>query len=138
MGFAFKAAIAQLAARRSHNPKVVSSILTGRISTNRQYVAFVATNEEYFAFGRGISQTGWARQFRTRSTHLTRNAVSEDRTHDLRIMRPTRCQLRYSRLLNAPTQTRAKRCNQNSCENIRRRSTCACSTRVCAGKQFYY
>ena len=50
MGFAFKAAIAQLAARRSHNPKVVSSILTGRISTNRQYVAFVATNEKYFAF----------------------------------------------------------------------------------------
>ena len=27
-----QAAIAQLAARRSHNPKVVSSILTGRIS----------------------------------------------------------------------------------------------------------
>jgi hypothetical protein len=27
----FQAAIAQLAARRSHNPKVVSSILTGRI-----------------------------------------------------------------------------------------------------------
>ena len=25
------------------------------------------------------------------------NAASEDRTHDLRIMRPTRCQLRYSR-----------------------------------------
>ena len=31
MGFAFKAAIAQLAARRSHNPKVVSSTLTGRM-----------------------------------------------------------------------------------------------------------
>ena len=28
----FQAAIAQLVARRSHNPKVVSSILTGRIS----------------------------------------------------------------------------------------------------------
>jgi hypothetical protein len=27
----FQAAIAQLVARRSHNPKVVSSILTGRI-----------------------------------------------------------------------------------------------------------
>ena len=27
-------------------------------------------------------------------------AASEDRTHDLRIMRPTRCQLRYSRLRN--------------------------------------
>ena len=26
------------------------------------------------------------------------NAASEDRTHDLRVMRPTRCQLRYSRL----------------------------------------
>ena len=26
-----------------------------------------------------------------------RNAASEDLTHDLRIMRPTRCQLRYSR-----------------------------------------
>ena len=26
------------------------------------------------------------------------NAVSEDRAHDLRIMRPTRCQLRYHRL----------------------------------------
>ena len=25
------------------------------------------------------------------------NAASEDRTHDLRIMRPTRCQLRYRR-----------------------------------------
>ena len=32
----------------------------------------------------------------------------------------------------------ARRCNQNSCENIRRRSTCACFTHVCAGKQFYY
>jgi hypothetical protein len=31
----FKAAIAQLAARRSHNPKVVSSILTRRIFTRR-------------------------------------------------------------------------------------------------------
>ena len=29
---------------------------------------------------------------------LTQNAVSEDRTHDLRIMRPTRYQLRYHRL----------------------------------------
>ena len=30
--------------------------------------------------------------------HLRKeNAVSEDRTHDLRIMRPTRCQLRYHR-----------------------------------------
>ena len=29
-GLHFQAAIAQLAARRSHNPKVVSSILTGR------------------------------------------------------------------------------------------------------------
>ena len=28
----------------------------------------------------------------------SQNAASEDRTHDLRIMRPTRCQLRYSRL----------------------------------------
>ena len=28
----------------------------------------------------------------------TRNAVSEDRAHDLRIMRPTRYQLRYDRL----------------------------------------
>ncbi len=27
-----------------------------------------------------------------------KDAASEDRTHDLRIMRPTRCQLRYSRL----------------------------------------
>ena len=26
-----------------------------------------------------------------------KNAASEDRTHDLRIMRPTRCQLRYRR-----------------------------------------
>ena len=30
------------------------------------------------------------------------NAASEDRTHDLRIMRPTRCQLRYSRLNVCP------------------------------------
>ena len=29
------------------------------------------------------------------------NAVSEDRTHDLRIMRPTRCQLRYHRSVSA-------------------------------------
>ena len=28
---------------------------------------------------------------------LGKDAVSEDRTHDLRIMRPTRCQLRYHR-----------------------------------------
>ena len=28
---------------------------------------------------------------------LAKNAASEDRTHDLRIMRPTRCQLRYRR-----------------------------------------
>ena len=28
----------------------------------------------------------------------TSSAVSEDRTHDLRIMRPTRCQLRYHRM----------------------------------------
>jgi hypothetical protein len=27
----------------------------------------------------------------------TKHAASEDRTHDLRIMRPTRCQLRYRR-----------------------------------------
>ena len=27
------------------------------------------------------------------------NAAGEDRTHDLRIMRPTRCQLRYCRLV---------------------------------------
>ena len=31
-------------------------------------------------------------------TKLEGNAVSEDRTHDLRIMRPTRYQLRYHRL----------------------------------------
>ena len=30
--------------------------------------------------------------------HLSTNAASEDRTHDLGIMRPTRYQLRYSRL----------------------------------------
>ena len=29
------------------------------------------------------------------------NAASEDRTHDLRIMRPTRCQLRYRRSMHA-------------------------------------
>jgi hypothetical protein len=29
---------------------------------------------------------------------LIKYAVSEDRSHDLRIMRPTRCQLRYHRL----------------------------------------
>ena len=33
--YTIQAAIAQLAARRSHNPKVVSSILTGRISSIR-------------------------------------------------------------------------------------------------------
>ena len=45
-----------------------------------------------------------------RSRHLAaqpvsdlENAASEDRTHDLRIMRPTRCQLRYSRLEMYPT-----------------------------------
>ena len=31
----------------------------------------------------------------------TSTAVSEDRTHDLRIMRPTRCQLRYHRMQDA-------------------------------------
>ena len=30
-------------------------------------------------------------------TNVAQTAVSEDRTHDLRIMRPTRCQLRYDR-----------------------------------------
>ena len=30
-------------------------------------------------------------------TTVQKNAVSEDRTHDLRIMRPTRYQLRYHR-----------------------------------------
>ncbi len=34
------------------------------------------------------------------------NAVSEDRTHDLRIMRPTRCQLRYHRLCLRSTCSR--------------------------------
>ena len=33
-----------------------------------------------------------------RDTTFRKGAASEDRTHDLRIMRPTRCQLRYSRL----------------------------------------
>ena len=33
----------------------------------------------------------------------SKDAASEDRTHDLRIMRPTRCQLRYSRLDAYPT-----------------------------------
>ena len=32
------------------------------------------------------------------------NAASEDRTHDLKIMRPTRCQLRYRRQCRHPTQ----------------------------------
>ena len=32
------------------------------------------------------------------------NAASEDRTHDLRIMRPTRCQLRYRRQCRHPTR----------------------------------
>jgi hypothetical protein len=44
----------------------------------------------------------------------SRNAASEDRTHDLRIMRPTRYQLRYSRLiwarLRAHNMTTAARC----------------------------
>ena len=31
-------------------------------------------------------------------SHTMTNAASEDRTHDLRIMRPTRYQLRYRRL----------------------------------------
>ena len=37
---------------------------------------------------------------KSRTCHLfyIENAVSEDRTHDLRIMRPTRYQLRYHRL----------------------------------------
>ena len=34
-----------------------------------------------------------------RGTKNTSNAASEDRTHDLGIMRPTRYQLRYSRLI---------------------------------------
>ena len=34
-----------------------------------------------------------------RGTKDTSNAASEDRTHDLGIMRPTRYQLRYSRLI---------------------------------------
>ena len=32
-----------------------------------------------------------------RDTTFRKSAASEDRTHDLRIMRPTRCQLRYRR-----------------------------------------
>ena len=34
--------------------------------------------------------------------HRRSNAVSEDRAHDLRIMRPTRCQLHYHRLIRLP------------------------------------
>jgi hypothetical protein len=37
----------------------------------------------------------------------TENAASEDRTHDLRIMRPARYQLRYRRYGNSPTQMSA-------------------------------
>ncbi len=35
---------------------------------------------------------------RFRPVILVSNAASEDQTHDLRIMGPTRCQLRYRRL----------------------------------------
>ena len=38
----------------------------------------------------------------------SKNAAGEDRTHDLRIMRPTRCQLRYCRHAN---MTKWKRCS---------------------------
>ena len=37
-------------------------------------------------------------------TTVQTNAVSEDRTHDLRIMRPTRYQLRYHRHVPEPTK----------------------------------
>ena len=40
-------------------------------------------------------------KFARRARGAITNAASEDRTHDLRIMRPTRYQLRYSRVLSA-------------------------------------
>jgi hypothetical protein len=38
-------------------------------------------------------------------TTVQENAVSEDRAHDLRIMRPTRYQLRYHRHVLKPTES---------------------------------
>ena len=51
-------------------------------------------------------------------------AAGEDRTHDLRIMRPTRCQLRYCRPDSAA--------GQRQCLSIRLRPNCSCA-RVCRG-----
>ena len=62
--------------------------------------------------GRHTEPRARAPRSRRRATKR-KNAASEDRTHDLRIMRPTRCQLRYSRLTQAmgePLFWRLNRC----------------------------
>ena len=43
-------------------------------------------------------------ELETKPTTVQTNVVSEDRTHDLRIMRPTRYQLRYHRHVPRPTK----------------------------------
>ena len=45
----------------------------------------------------GASLSNCKDEVHHRLNDQTENAASEDRTHDLRIMRPTRCQLRYRR-----------------------------------------
>ena len=45
----------------------------------------------------GASFSNWKDEVHHRLHDQRENAASEDRTHDLRIMRPTRCQLRYRR-----------------------------------------
>ena len=45
----------------------------------------------------GASLSNWKDETQHRLNDSIENAASEDRTHDLRIMRPTRCQLRYRR-----------------------------------------
>ena len=51
--------------------------------------------------GGGVAQRRLSLEFFLGTVFTKRGsyAASEDRTHDLRIMRPTRCQLRYSRLV---------------------------------------
>ena len=63
-----------------------------------------------------------ARMQQLQPSHLKRrreNAAGEDRTPDLRIMRPTRCQLRYCRPESAA--------GQRQCLSIRLRPNCSCA-----------
>ena len=62
-------------------------------------------------------------------------AASEDRTHDLRIMRPTRCQLRYSRLRNVacmrhPARIRMLRQSKSPSGSRTCLSSCICACRT--------